>query len=316
MPTLQVFAGQLPAVEVALVEGELSYEEFLALSDRPQESIALDTIDLVFCRTLKPFPPGYLDRLGAWENFTRFVNCPSQKKEQIKPDFFLDVAKGYIPEAICTADWTQGLEFFEKFQIVVAKQANSCGGRGVFKIWYQNGAFEVDNFVKGTRTFPQFSDVMRYLQQGQVQPIQFFRYLHRTDAGDKRIVVVDGEIYGSYLRRSKSGHWINNVSGDGECILAEISDDEVEAIANTVGRYQDMGLHTLGYDFLLDDDGTWRISEINAGNIGGFARLEILTGEPVMDRLIRWLIEYAQRRGGEGERGRGGAEDLSVKYQA
>ncbi|MEL6816582.1 MAG: hypothetical protein AAFP03_17500, partial [Cyanobacteria bacterium J06598_3] len=50
-----------------------------------------------------------------------------------------------------------------------------------------------------------------------------------------------------------------------------------------------------GYDFLMDDDGTWRISEINAGNIGGFARLELLTGQPVMNRLIDWLIEYAQR---------------------
>ncbi|MEM9493193.1 MAG: hypothetical protein AAGC55_28850, partial [Myxococcota bacterium] len=39
--------------------------------------------------------------------------------------------------------------------------------------------------------------------------------------------------------------------------------DEVEAIQHTVGHYQALGLYTLGYDFLLDDDGTWRISEIN-----------------------------------------------------
>ena len=108
-------------------------------------------------------------------------------------------------------------------------------------------------------------------------------------------MVVDGEIYGSYLRRSKSGHWVNNVSADGECTLVDISIEERDAIAHTVGHYQRMGLHTLGYDFLMDDDGTWRISEINAGNIGGFARLELLTGRPVMDRFIGWLLDFASR---------------------
>ena len=121
------------------------------------------------------------------------------------------------------------------------------------------------------------------------------RYLKRVDEGDKRVVVVDGEIYGAYIRRSQSGHWVNNVSGDGECTLAEITDAEREAIAKTVGHYRDRGLHTLGYDFLMDNDGTWRISEINAGNIGGFARLELLTNKPVVERLISWMIEFAQR---------------------
>lgn len=293
--TPQVFAAQLPAVRVVPLVGELTYDDFLALENPVSNWIDLAEIDVVFCRTLKPFPTGYLDALAAWEGLTRFVNSPSRKKEQIEPSFLLDVAKGYLPEAIATAEWTQAIAFFERFQIIVAKQANSCGGRGIFKIWYQNNAFQVDNVLMGTRSFSQFSEVMEYLQGGRTEPIQFCRYLHRTDAGDKRIVVVDGEIYGSYLRRSRSGHWVNNVSRDGECTLAEIADEEVEAINKTVGRYRELGLHTLGYDFLLDDDGTWRISEINAGNVGGFARLELLTGQPIMDRLIGWLLEYSQR---------------------
>ena len=156
--------------------------------------------------------------------------------------------------------------------------------------------YQVDNVLTGVGQFARFSDVMKFLKGSQQEPIQFCRYLSRTHEGDKRIVVVDGEIYGSYLRRSRSGHWVNNVSADGDCQLAAITPDEREAIANTVGYYQSLGLHTLGYDFLMDDDGTWRISEINAGNIGGFARLELLTGEPVMDRLIDWIMDYAQRK--------------------
>ena len=94
------------------------------------------------------------------------------------------------------------------------------------------------------------------------------------------------------------------MSGDGECLLAEITLAEQEAIAHTVSAYQERGLHTLGYDFLLDDDGVWRISEINAGNIGGFSRLEQLTQTPVMARFVDWLIKFSDSEKAHLDRGR------------
>jgi len=291
----QVFAAQPPNLEMVPVVGKLDHSQFLALAQIDPTSTDLSAIDVVFCRTLKPFPTGYLDQLAAWEPFVRFVNRPSSKKVQMKPEFLLEVAKDYMPATIVTADWQVAIAFFEQHQTIVAKRANSCGGRGVFKIWYQESAFQVDHVSIGTQTFQTFAEVMAYLLTDQTEPIQFCRYLQRTDAGDKRVVVVAGEIYGSYLRRSRSGHWVNNVSNDGVCTLADITATEWEAIQNTVGRYQALELHTLGYDFLLDDDQTWYISEINAGNVGGFARLELLTGQPVMDRLVGWLLDYAQQ---------------------
>ena len=144
------------------------------------------------------------------------------------------------------------------------------------------------------RSFAHFSEVINYVKGTTQAPLQLVRYLSGVNHGDKRIIVVDGEIYGAFIRRSKTGHWVNNVSGDGKCIKAEISDYEKNAIADTVGAYQKRGLHTLGYDFLQDDDGTWRISEINVGNVGGFARLQDLTKIPVMERLIDWLIYFAE----------------------
>lgn len=295
LPSPSVFVGQAPQIAAVPSSGALTYSEFLALGDRPPKQLSLEDIDVIFCRTLKPLPPGYLDRLSQWETWTRFVNSPTHKRWQLKSDFLLKVAADYIPETIVTAEVTAAWAFFEQYQTIVAKKANSTGGKGVYKIWYEQNLFHVDNAVAGTRVFSTFAAVMAYLQTGQTEPLQFCRFLHRTHAGDKRVVVVDGEIYGSYLRRSKRGYWVNNVSIDGECTLTDLSAAEVEAIQQTVKHYQALGLHTLGYDFLMDDDGTWRISEINAGNIGGFTRLELLTGQPVMDRFISWLIHYAQR---------------------
>ncbi|WP_204103901.1 MULTISPECIES: YheC/YheD family protein [Spirulina sp. CCY15215] len=297
IPSDRVFANppESPLIQVTPVTGMLSYERFLELGNFADFPISLQEIDLIFCRTLKPFPSGYLRQLQNWEKFVKFVNSPTGKQEQIQADFLLKVAEAFIPDTIVTADWQEALEFFTKYNIIVAKQVNSCGGRGIFKIEYLEGKFQVDNFLTGVREFTLFSEVMNYLQQSQNDPLIFMRYLTRVDAGDKRIVVVDGEIYGAYIRRSASGHWINNVSKDGECFLAEITSEEKEAIAETVDAYRDRGLHTLGYDFLMDEAGKWRISEINAGNIGGFARLELLTSQPIMERLLTWLVKFAQR---------------------
>ncbi len=288
-------SGQSTKLQVAPVPSDLPYDTFVNLAAQAHHTVSLDRIDLIFCRTLKPFPPGYLAQLKSWERDVKFVNRPSGIEEQIQADFLHRVAGAFTPEMLVTQDAATALAFFEQHQVVVAKWSNSCGGRGVFKIWYANQQFHTDNLFLGSQSFDTFEQVMDYLQNNsRTEPIQFVRYLSGVDQGDKRIVVVDGEIYGAYVRRSKSGHWVNNVTGDGECILAEVTAAEKEAIAGTVAAYGDRGLHTLGYDFLMDETGTWRISEINAGNIGGFARLELLTQQPVMARFVDWLIAFGQ----------------------
>ena len=279
-------------VQVAPAVGDLDYDAFLALGGNAHESFELGAFDLVFCRTLKPFPQNYLKQLQRWENQTQFVNSPTGIEAQIEPEFLSQAASAFIPDMIVTQHWAEALAFFERHHTVVAKQFNSCGGRGVFKIWYENSRFKVDNFTLGLQEFADFAQAYVYLQGTTNKPLQFVRYLTRVGAGDKRVVVVNGEIYGAYVRRSKSGHWINNVSGDGECFLADITEAEREAIDGTVEYYRRRGLMTLGYDFLQDEDGSWRVSEINAGNIGGFARLELLTGKPVMARFLDRLIEF------------------------
>ncbi len=296
IPTRYVLDGETNShrIQVAGVTGKLSHENFLDLDSKANQWHLLEEFDLVFCRTLKPFPDNYLQRLSNWEKYTRFVNTPSNKIEQIQPDFLLKVANSWIPETMVTNNWIDALTFFEKYHPIVAKQYNSCGGRGVFKIWYENNLFQVDNLNSGIRRFQNFSEVIKYVQGNTNQPLQLVRYLHRVADGDKRIVVVNGEIYGAYIRRSKSGYWVNNVSGDGECFLADISSLEREAIEDTFKAYSRLGLHTLGYDFLRDNDGNWRISEINAGNIGGFSRLEMLTNLPIMKKFIDWLIYFAK----------------------
>ena len=45
----------------------------------------------------------------------------------------------------------------------------------------------------------------------------------------------------------------------------------------------------------MGDDGEWVVSEINAGNIAGYSLLEELSGEPVYEAFLLWLVSYAKQ---------------------
>ena len=282
-------------VEVIPVTADLDYEGFRALEGQTGEIYPLSYFDVVFCRRLKPFPPGYLELLAQWEKHIPFVNRPSGKMRQVQQSFFPMIADGWMSEHLITRDPIALKAFLQQHSVVVAKRANSCGGRGIFKLWRQGRYYYLDHHDLKTQKFKYLESCLAFLLQGQVEPILFVEYLQNVTAGDKRVVVVDGEIYGAYLRKSRQGHWINNVSADGVCELTGITPHEVKAIQATMPFYQKLGLHTLGYDFLMGNDGQWTLSEINAGNIGGFARLESLTGDLICDRFIGWLMEFSNR---------------------
>jgi glutathione synthase/RimK-type ligase-like ATP-grasp enzyme len=128
------------------------------------------------------------------------------------------------------------------------------------------------------------------------------RYLPRVVEGDRRVIVVDGDIYGAYLRKSSDGDWIQNVSFGAGCELVPVDIGDRRIGDATHGPYRDAGIHVLGYDLLWDDNGDWRISEINAGNIGGLFRIEYLGVPGVTDRFVAWL--HADHNRNSSRRGR------------
>lgn len=283
-------------VEVVPVQtGELSHDAFLNLNAAPRRTMPVVALDVMFCRTLKPFPEGHLDRLGRWIGKTKFLNNPLNKKIQISAGFLSGLAPDYTPETIVTGDAAELDAYLARHETVVAKRPNSTNGLGVYKIWRDGGTYRTDHVHEGVHEFPDAGALLDYVR-GVWDAVELVRFLPRVTAGDKRVVVVDGEIYGAYLRKSASGHWVHNVSSsDSLCYPAEVSDFERKAVAETVPLYRDYGFYTLGYDFLMNDDGRWLISEINVGNIGGIARLEQLTGSSFMDRFLDWMVKFGER---------------------
>jgi glutathione synthase/RimK-type ligase-like ATP-grasp enzyme len=268
-------------------------EDFQSLKGLSSDWFEPEQFDLVFCRTLKPFPGGYLDRLAKRSERLLFVNNPAGIQRQLEPDFFRDAAAGVCPDMVVTADAEVAKQFQATNGRIVVKRGNSCGGRGVYRVTPTGSdGFRIDNIVEGASPESDFGNWFSDLTLGGAQKAVLMRYLPRVVEGDRRIVAIGGEIYGSYLRTSATGQWVQNVSAGARCSLAEALPGDEAIVSSTSPYYSEAGIHFLGYDLLQDDDGVWRVSEINAGNVGGIFRLEELGITGVTDRFVGWLHQF------------------------
>lgn len=272
----------------------VQYADFQMLSRQSPQRIPLDSFDLVFCRTLKPFPEGYMARLCELERHVKFVNSPASITRHLQPTFLSEVASQCIPDTITTRNVEEAVAFLGRFGRIVCKRAGSCSGKGVFQVHQRDDGVWTDDLSRGELQHASPEAALEEILATDDLPFQLVRFLKNIDRGDKRVLVVSGEVVGAYLRRAAGDGWIHNVSSGGSCELAEVTDRERELIAATASVYTEMGVHTLGYDFLIDDDERSIISEINAGNIAGYSLYENVSGVRIYPDVIGRVVAIAE----------------------
>lgn len=275
------------SVAACRVPADVTDASFGQLASLPALARPIDSFDLVFDRVLKPLPDGYLRALAGWRGRVRFVNDPVGIEAQLDPHFALRAANRFMPAAVVTADVEEMGRFFDSHQAIVIKRPNSCGGRAVYRVRRAEGHVEVAGLTRPRRIFDDFDDGLASLGLPSGESCTLMRFLPRVHEGDLRVVTLDGRPLGAYLR--KASGWIQNVGAGARCCAVPVDAELATAIEATCGPYQSAGVRLLGYDFLVDDDGHRRISEINGGNIGGIARLEALSGVRQGARFIDWM---------------------------
>ena len=166
------------SINVVPIHTGFMQDEFGQLPARESIMMQADEFDIAFCRTLKPFPTGYLDQLAQWSQYVSFVNDPSGIARQLDVEFLIHAARQFTPPAVVTIEQDIAQRFLIDHGTMVVKKSNSCGGRGVFKVSIDSqGNFVTDNVMEKPRTFPSFSDVFLHITKGSSEHVLLMAYL-------------------------------------------------------------------------------------------------------------------------------------------
>ena len=115
-------------------------------------------------------------------------------------------------------------------------------------------------------------------------PVMAQAFLPGVRAGDKRILLVDGEPLGAINRVPSGAEFRSNLAVGGQPEVTALSDRERQICAELAPVLRQEGLFFVGIDVI---DG--RLSEINVTSPTGIREVERLAGVPLADQVIARL---------------------------
>jgi glutathione synthase len=155
----------------------------------------------------------------------------------------------------------------------------------VIKPLYGNGGFGVFHLQPGDENLTALIEL--YARAGR-EPMMVQRYLPEVRQGDKRIVLVDGEIGGGVLRIPASGEARANMHVGGRPVKTEITPREREICERIGPELKRRGLVFVGIDVIGD-----YLTEINVTSPTGIQEINRLDGVALEARL--WDAIEARR---------------------
>ena len=203
-------------------------------------------VDVVLMRQDPPFHMGYITAthlLERIEGETLVVNNPVSVRNAPEKVFVLDF-RHFMPPTLVTRSVEDVRSFMKKHGSVVVKPIHGNGGKAIFRV--PEGG---DNL---SALFEVFN--MTWPEPHMVQP-----FLPEVAEGDKRIVLVDGEVAGAINRRPGEGEFRSNLAVGGSAEKAELTAREEEICAALGPRLKELGLIFVGIDVI---GGKW-LTEIN-----------------------------------------------------
>jgi glutathione synthase len=258
-------------VPVQLLEGRwVAANPWYKLSDSSLTS--LETMDAVFMRTDPPVNDSYLYATYILDyidqNKTLLINSPSGIRGANEKMYALQFTKA-IPETIVSADKQFIRQFVEAKGAAVLKPLGNKAGEGILFLQSSDRNF---NSIVELSTL-----------QGRV-PVMVQTYLPEAKAGDKRIILLNGEPIGALNRLSSGTDFRNNMATGGTVAQTEITPREHEICTQVAERLRQDGLIFVGIDVI----GGY-LTEVNVTSPTGIREIDRLDGTRLGHQVIEWI---------------------------
>jgi len=223
-----------------------------------------DEADVVLMRQDPPFDLGYITATHLLERIadtTLVVNDPAQVRNAPEKVFVLDYPQ-FMPPTLVTRSLDEARKFLAEHGAIVIKPLHGNGGKAIFKV-ESDGA--------------NLSALIEVFNMTWREPHMVQAFLPDVAKGDKRIVLVDGEIAGAINRLPGEGEIRSNLAVGGSAEKTELTDKEREICAVLGPELKKRGLLFVGIDVI---GGKW-LTEINVTSPTGIVAIDRFNGTDI-----------------------------------
>jgi glutathione synthase len=232
----------------------------------------LEAWDVVLLRQDPPFDMAYITTTHLLERIhprTLVVNDPAHVRNAPEKIFVLDFLD-LMPPTLITRALDDVLAFRRTYKDIILKPLYGNGGASVFRVPPED---------------TNLASLVELFQTVFREPFMVQEYRPEVRAGDKRIILVDGEVAGAINRVPAEGETRSNLHVGGTAAKTDLTDREREICARLGPELKRRGLIFTGIDVI----GGY-LTEINVTSPTGIRQVKAFGG-PDIAALIWDVIE-------------------------
>jgi glutathione synthase len=218
-------------------------------------------VDVVLMRQDPPVDLGYITATHLLERIageTLVVNEPGEVRNAPEKLWVLDFAD-FMPPTVITRSLGLARKFLAEHGDIVVKPLHGFAGGSVFRIGSDGR---------------NLASLIELFNQSYREPHVIQRFLPEIADGDKRIVLIDGEVAGAVNRVPGKGEIRSNLAVGGTAAKAELTEGEKAICARLGPELKKRGLLFVGIDVI---GGKW-LTEINVTSPTGIVAIDQLNG--------------------------------------
>jgi glutathione synthase len=221
-----LFSVQKLTVDEALVAG-------------PEVVLTEADVDVVFMRKDPPFDSAYvmdtwlLDRVN---DKVLILNDPTGIRT-VNEKIWATQFKSLIPPTLVTRSQSQILDFLSEHKSLIIKPTDGFGGASIFAL---------------TEGGPNTKVIIETVTDNGAKEVIVQTYIEEAKRGDKRILLLDGDILGAVMRVHGADDHRNNFFAGASEEKCEITDRDREVVETLKPHLRALGLHFVGIDMIGD----------------------------------------------------------------
>lgn len=252
--------GVVSAVLEAMTVRDVKGDHF-TLGHKMRRPLA--EMDVVLLRQDPPFDMNYITTTHLLERIhpaTLVVNDPAHVRNAPEKIFVTEFPD-LMPETLVTLDIDEIKAFREEFGDIIIKPLFGNGGAGVFLL------------RKDDQNLSSLLEMFAGLSREQLM-VQ--RYLPDVRAGDKRIILIEGEAVGAINRVPPDGDARSNMHVGGVAVETQMTEREREICARIGPKLREMGQILVGIDVIGG-----KLTEINVTSPTGIREVKRFGGADI-----------------------------------